>query len=1017
MTAMQAPTGTVTLVFTDIQDSTPLWERHGPRFEDCLKIHNDILRARIAACGGYEVKTEGDAFMVAFSKATDAARFALSAQQALHEAPWPPAVGEVLVRMGLHTGEPICTFDASSQRMDYLGPAVNRAARVASAGHGGQILLSDAAQSAAAEALTDARVTDLGEHRLKGLERPERIFQALPPGLEDRSFGPLHALSSLPTNLPPQATSFVGRERELRDLVALLRPRDGRQAQAISARTKLYGSGRFQKAAAPLEPAWLVTLTGAGGTGKTRLALRLGNELLDQFEGGVWFVDLASSRSMKDLCQAVASALGVPLTGREAPERVIASMLQYRKPLLLILDNFEQVVACAQGSIALWRQAAPQARFLATSRALLGIAGEREYELQPLASPPAGRARRDTSALSAFDAVTLFAQRAREADSRFELSDENVQAVAAICTELDGLPLAIELAAARVKVLKPAQMVKKLGQKFELLKSSRRDLTPRQQTLLGAIEWGFDLLNEWERLAFLQACVFNGGFFLDAAEAVLDLEGVEGAPLTLDAIQSLREKSLLTASEGRYETRFSMYRAVREFGRARWKQLAPESVSALRDRHAKFYGAYIEHWSGRMPSRDALESLDRVEMEFSNCLEALEWGLAKGDLDAATPLLNSTGAMRVRGRFEATVAPLRTLATAAAGRRDVTAMRSMTSLSRALLDSGEPAQAWELALQAAALAETLGPSTYSGHALRQLGESYRSRSEFEPAMDYFTRAANAYVAANHRHGELATLVDRAVTLRQMNRLAESEPMLIRAQAVARELGDGRSLAAVLSNMGNNAMQKGLFAEALALYRESEELARLYRDPLQLSGAVGNRGNTHALLKEFDEARRCYEEAIAIDRDIGSKSGLGIQLSNLAQLDVRCGRLEEAERHFAECQAIWAEIGHKVSLMSVMRERGHNLTLMGRYAQALPLLVEGKAGENTELGSGSLTRMQEQADLALCLFETGERARALELAAEIGRRLENPPGANHLEEVDVGRLRSVIARLLARGASE
>jgi len=241
-------------------------------------------------------------------------------------------------------------------------------------------------------------------------------------------------------------------------------------------------------------------------------------------------------------------------------------------------------------------------------------------------------------------------------------------------------------------------------------------------------------------------------------------------------------------------------------------------------------------------------------------------------------------------------------------------------------------------------------------------------------------------------------------------------MLAQAQAVARELGDGRSLAAVLSNLGNNAMQKGHFAEALALYRESEELARLYRDPLQLSGAVGNRGNTHALLKEFDEARRCYEEAVAIDREIGSKSGLGIQLSNLAQLDVRCGRLEEAERHFAECQAIWAEIGHNVSLLSVMRERGHNLTLMGRYAQALPLLVEGKAGDVSEPGSGSLTRMQEQADLAICLFETGARDRALDLAAELRRRLENPPQANHLEEVDVERLRSEIVRLLAHGAS-
>ncbi|CAG0927438.1 partial Putative HTH-type transcriptional regulator, partial [Planctomycetaceae bacterium] len=433
---MNAPTGTVTLVFTDIQDSTPLWERHGPRFEDCLKLHNEIMRSQIGAHGGYEVKTEGDAFMVAFARATDAARFAFAAQLALHAAPWPPEVGEVFVRMGLHTGEPIATPDTNG-RMDYFGPAVNRAARVAGAGHGGQILLSEAAHSAAAEALADAFVRDLGEHRLKGLERSERIFQALPRALDQRKFVALQTLSALPTNLPPQTTSFVGRDKEIRDLVSMLRPRDAKPAPGMqSARTKLYSSGRFQQTKTVLEPAWLITLTGPGGTGKTRLALRVGNELLDAFEGGVWLADLTTARTISDVCIAVAAALGVPITGKEAPETVVANVLQYRKPLLLILDNFEQVVKHGNATIGLWHQAAPNVRFITTSRSILGIAGEREYEVQPLPTPAKKGTRRNTAHISSFDGITLFVQRATEADSRFALSDENAEAVAEICAEL-----------------------------------------------------------------------------------------------------------------------------------------------------------------------------------------------------------------------------------------------------------------------------------------------------------------------------------------------------------------------------------------------------------------------------------------------------------------------------------------------------------------------------------------------------------------------------------------------------
>ncbi|MEX0585175.1 MAG: protein kinase, partial [Pirellulales bacterium] len=313
---------------------------------------------------------------------------------------------------------------------------------------------------------------------------------------------PAHAAPQ--TNLSTSATSFIGRRHELDELSKLL-----------------------------IDPqAWLVTLIGPGGIGKTRIAQQVGRELLPQFPGGCWFAELEEARTAPGIAHAVAQAFGVPLTGSEPPEQVVANVLEYRRPLLLILDNFEQAVAFAQATVGLWRGRAPHVRFLATSRSPLGLAGERHFELGPLSAPTAGPAR--PTEVAAFDSVKLFRERACEVSPEFVLDDENSQAVAQICHELEGIPLAVELAAARIKVLRPVQIASKLGQKFQLLQSSRRDLAPRQQTLQGAIDWSYTLLGDWEQQAFMQCSVFRGGFSLEAAEAVIDLASFPQAPLTMD---------------------------------------------------------------------------------------------------------------------------------------------------------------------------------------------------------------------------------------------------------------------------------------------------------------------------------------------------------------------------------------------------------------------------------------------------------------------------------------------------
>ncbi|MHC4960421.1 MAG: protein kinase domain-containing protein, partial [Planctomycetota bacterium] len=360
----------------------------------------------------------------------------------------------------------------------------------------------------------------------------------------EASLGTAAAAPERPTNYVPPPTRFIGREEEIAQLCALLAEDDRR----------------------------LVTVTGPGGIGKTRIALEICHRLLDRFDGGCWFVDLADAVDVDAVAVKVAEALGVPHSPDTDAAEFVAGLLEFRKPSLLVLDNFEQIVDDAAATVGLWLKRIPQATILVTSRVLLGLADEHVYDLQPLPTPDKGAAD-----LEAFAGVQLFVERAGEAKPGFALDESNSDDVARICRELDGIPLALELAAARAKIMSPTQIARRLGQQFQLLKSTRRDVSPRQRTLDGAIEWSYELLADWEQEAFLQACYFRDGLSLEAAEEVIDLGAFADAPPTMDVAQGLREKSLFTAQDRGYETRLNMYRAIREYGQRLWAETAGEA--------------------------------------------------------------------------------------------------------------------------------------------------------------------------------------------------------------------------------------------------------------------------------------------------------------------------------------------------------------------------------------------------------------------------------------------------------
>jgi predicted ATPase/class 3 adenylate cyclase/Tfp pilus assembly protein PilF len=691
----QLPRGTVTFLFSDIEGSTRLVHELGDeRYGEALAEHRHKLRAAFTRYGGVEVDTQGDAFFVAFSRATEAVEASVEAQRML-------ADGPIRVRIGLHTGEPLVTEEG------YAGMDLHRAARIAAAGHGGQVLLSETTRQ-----LLDAglRLRDLGEHRLKDLTRPERIYQ-----VGDDEHPPLKSLNQ--TNLPVQPTPFVGRERELAELLDLLR------------------SHR------------LVTLTGAGGSGKTRLALQVAAEMVGECPDGTWFVPLASLRDPELVLPTIAQVVG----GTQV--ETLADHLRGKQALLL-LDNFEQLLD-AGPQVAELLERAPAVRVLLTSRSLLHLRGEREYSVPPLGDE---------------DAVSLFVERARAAKPSFE-PDKHVEA---ICGRLDNLPLALELAAARAKLLRPEQLLDRLEQRLPLLTGGARDAPDRQRTLRATIDWSYELLIDEEKQLFARLAVFAGGFDLAAAEAICEAD--------LDTLESLLDKSLVRQTN---EGRFFMLATIREYALERFQGFtdAPE----IGERHTRYFfdlavaadrefaGAQLDTW------------VSRLATDYAD----IRAGLARA----------------------AEVAPEVELPFALA----------LTRFWRLRLLLAEGRHWLEQAVRHAPDA----PSRERALANYRLGDLLLDEGDYDEAKLRFEESLELFQSNNDEQYVAFCLNGLAIVAQHEKRLRDARRLFDQAITRAREAGDHVHAAGFASNLGlleleerNESRAAQLFAEGLSEYRKA-----------------------------------------------------------------------------------------------------------------------------------------------------------------------------------------------------
>jgi predicted ATPase/class 3 adenylate cyclase len=833
------PSGTVTLLFTDIEGSTRLLQRLGGRYEEVLAEHHRLLRAVFQACGGLEVGTQGDAFFVAFTTATDALRAAAGGQSSLLSHHWADSE-PVRIRIGIHTGEPTLVAD------DYVGLDVHRAARICSAAHGGQIVVSQTTRELVGDEPPDGlRFVDLGTHRLKDLQRPEHIYGVVGAGLPS-DFPPLKSLET-PSNLPVMPTELVGRGGQ-RDAVGALLTHDGVR---------------------------LVTLTGPGGTGKTRLALQVAADFTRSFEDGVFFVALAPLDDASLVPATVARALDV----RDSAGEIIATLEDFvaDKHLLLVLDNFEHVLDAAE-VVARLLVAAPRLKVLATSRAVLRLSGEHEFPVPPLSLPDV-RPGADLDAIASSEAVSLFVQRAGSARHGFRLTEANARDVAEICLRLDGLPLAIELAAARVRMLSPRAILSRLGRQLELLTGGPGDVPPRQRTLRGAIDWSYNLLDEDDKSFFRAMSVFAGGCTLESVEVVVE---PDAGTDVLEAMESLVDKSLIRRSDTDDEPRFSLLETMREYAGERLSSAGQEY--ALRRRHAEYFCSLAEEAHGHLFGPDQGPWGDRLELEHDNLRAALAWLLETG-----------------QGADE-----LRTLALRMAG-----------ALGRFWYVRGHAIEgsAW---LDAALQGAPLDAGRARARALHVLGVLLDQRNEVARARDLMEQSLELFRDLGDTTMVAGLLNSLGVVARSSGDLQRARDLLREALQLRRRQGDDAGVATTLSNLGTVTLDEGALDEAQALMEESLALDRSHGDEW---GVALNTSNLAAVALErpdIGRASELWKEALAAFTALGDSDGLAESLERAAGIAGAEGDGTRAARLAGASQALRAEIGSPLSPIDVAR---------------------------------------------------------------------------------------------------
>ena len=907
------PSGTVTFLFTDIEGSTKLAQEHPDQWEALRARHNAILQAAMDAYNGYVFQIIGDAVCVAFHSASDALNAALNAQWLLQNEPWSPA--PVSVRIGIHTGA--AQLNHTSAQIIYLGyTTLVSTQRITSAGHGGQVLISGATRELVRDALpANTELLDLGERRLKDLLRPEHLYQLHAPGLLS-TFPPLQTLEASRNNLPVQLTSFIGRDNEIATIKDELKAHH------------------------------LVTLTGPGGTGKTRLSLQVAADLLDQFHQGVWFVELAPLSDPDLIPQTILSAISISEQSGK-PLELLTEYLREKKSLI-ILDNCEHLLEASAKVANALLNAAADLKVLASSREALGVRGEVSYPVPSLSLPDIKHLP-GIEQLSQYEAVRLFLDRALLVAPNFTVDQYNAPFIAQICHRLDGIPLAIELAAARVKMLSVDQISTRLDDRFRLLTGGARTALPRQQTLRALIDWSYDILSESERLLLRRLSIFAGSWVMEAAEKICAGDGIESYEI-LDLLTQLINKSLIVVMERSpsKELRYRMLETIRQY--AHEKLLEAEGSEIIRQQHLNYFVHLVERAEPNLRAFDMMMWLDRLEDELDNIRAALEWGL-KSNVETVLRLASALlWFWHIHNHKNEAIDWLEQGLNREATERGEKPLWPERALLRgkALNASGfllrNSEQRIAVLEEALKLFHELGIQGKQGAAtaLRTLGNCELEKGHHKQARVFVEESLSIFM-------EIREPFDMAECLNLLVSLAMNEGNFERARelqeealALRKEIGDKDGTAYALYMLGRIAHSQNAVAQAQTLYEESLALFREIDNRTWVAEITGTLADLVSTKGDHQKAFRLIEEGLALAKDLDDKYGLAHLMLNLGEA-ARCQRdYDRASQLYEETLTISRRMDANNFIASALYGKAEIARSRNDYGQARELHQEALA---------------------------------------------------------------------------
>jgi len=916
-----------TFLFTDIEGSAKLWENFPEKMKIALQRHHEIMQEAISSNGGNAFQIVGDAFCAVFLTASSAVSAAVAAQRALHQEKWATP-SPICVRMGIHTGTAELSATDSPTGGYASNHTLNRVARILSAGHGGQILLSLVTKELVKDSLpADIELRDMGEHHLKNLLRPEHLFQLICADLPS-DFPALITLDSYRHNLPLQLTSFIGREREIAEMKYLL------------------------------SATRLLTLVGPGGTGKTRLSIQVASDLLDQYPDGAWFVELAPISDPLLIPRTTAIAIGL----RDEPQRPVIDMLcDYLrgKHLLLVLDNCEHLVeACAQMADTLLH-ACPQIRILASSREALGIAGETSY-LVPSLELPDMQNLPTVEALSQCEAIRLFIERASAATQNFKVTDDNASSIAQICHRLDGIPLAIELAAAKVRALSAGQIAQRLDDRFHLLTGGSRTAMPRHQTLQAAIEWSHNLLTASEQTLFRRLSVFVNGWTLEAAESVCADDSSLGRIRSediLNLLEHLVNKSLVSAEEWQSETRYRVLETMRQY--ANEKLVESGESNALRDKHLEYFLNLAETAAPHLIRPEQLEWLAQLDADYENLRAALEWALSKETAELSLRLCAALGrywymrtiwlegskwlksalsktaqnstpaekAARVKALYEdaeladqlddfermKNSAELSlTLAQKGSDQRDISIARF--EMAKMYFRQGDNEKALPLLEQSYAKFQELNDSYWQSTSYHWISKILVTQGKLKNAERDLPNLELAH-KAGERSNLAEVLFDYSFALYVSNQISEAKKYAEEGDALLKQIGANSSRFSIL--FAELAWVNGDYQQARALYMEMRERFGFLGEKNIRSGVTANLGILVMEEGNLDQAQAYLEEALTITRKIDRKYFVANHLAGLGNIFYLQGNTGKCKQNFRESISLAKEFGRHTKIMPLL----------------------------------------------------------------------------------------------------